>query len=93
MTPLVISLASLIATMLLNGIVALLVYSIRTTLRQEKLEVANALLQLQGQLARDIREEYATREQLGEVRQRIDLADQMRDGFAGVHRALKRERT
>ncbi len=69
---------------IVNCIVALAVFSLRTSLKAE-------LLQLRLTLDKELREEFATRESVDQLRERIDLSKQMADGFSGVHKVLAGE--
>lgn len=72
MTTFELSIVTLVATVLLNGLVAVSVYSIRTTITTLRLEVQNALLLLHQQIANDVREEFATKEQFTQLASRVD---------------------
>lgn len=72
----------------INLVVMLTTYSLRATLNQRHAEMRNELLQLRMTIDRDFREEFASRESVDQLRERIDLSDQMKRGFESVHKHL-----
>lgn len=79
----------LIVSILLNGFVGLGVYSIRSTIKQQHLETQNTLLVLEARLGKEFREEFATKGQVHDLRERVDLSNQIDTGFTRMHRAIK----
>lgn len=67
-----------ILSLVANGVLALLLYSLRSTIRI-------AILELKGELT----DRYASKEDLSRVEQKVDLSKQMKDGFNEVMHVIR----